>query len=100
MEDVPCVQKKTKDCYRKRKYRKPSTEPVKRYPKKIDWNKMWAKKYPIIAQYQQEVAISYYAAELNRLLVDLKEKYGYNDLDAFLVLKDILAVVWNTREKK
>ncbi len=67
---------------------------------KIDWTKMWAKKYPILAQYQQEVEVSYYAAELSRLLADLKEKYGYNDLDAFLVLKDILAVVWNTREKK
>ena len=67
---------------------------------KIDWTKMWAQKYPFLAQYQQEVEVSYYAAELNRLLTDLKEKYGYNDLDAFLVLKDILAVVWNTREKK
>lgn len=67
---------------------------------KIDWTKMWAKKYPILAQYQQEVEVSYYAAELSRLLADLKEKYGYNDLDAFLVLKDILAVVWNNREKE
>lgn len=67
---------------------------------KIDWTKMWAKKYPILAQYQQEVEVSYYAAELSKLLADLQEKYGYNDLDAFLVLKDILAVVWNTREKK
>lgn len=67
---------------------------------KIDWTKMWAKKYPILAQYQQEVEVSYYAAELSRLLAELKEKYRYNDLDAFLVLKDILAVVWNDREKK
>lgn len=61
---------------------------------------MWAKKYPILAQYQQEVEVSYYAAELSRLLGDLKEKYGYDDLNAFLVLKDILAAVWNNREKK
>ena len=27
-------------------------------------------------------------------VMKLKKKYGYNDLDAFLVLKDILAVLW------
>ena len=35
-----------------------------------------------------------YAAELKRLLSDLEKKYGYEELDAFLVLKDILASVW------
>ena len=38
-----------------------------------------------------------YAAELDRLLKDLEKKYGYNELDAFLVLKDILAAVWKSR---
>ena len=27
----------------------------------------------------------------------LKKRYGYNDLDAKLVLKDILAHVWNSK---
>ena len=31
-------------------------------------------------------------------LDDLKAKYGYNELDAMLVLKDILAGVWKSRK--
>ena len=61
---------------------------------KIDWTKAWSKKYPILARYQNEVDTSFYMEELRKLLNDLKKKYGYNDLDAFLVLKDILAVLW------
>ena len=60
---------------------------------KIDWTKAWSKKYPILARYQNEVDTSFYMEELRKLLNDLKKKYGYNDLDAFLVLKDILAVL-------
>lgn len=52
----------------------------------------------MLARYQGQVDIPYYAAELWKLLIDLKKKYGYNDLDAFLVLKDILAVVWKSRK--
>ena len=52
---------------------------------KIDWTKAWSKKYPILARYQNEVDTSFYMEELRKLL---------NDLDAFLVLKDILAVLW------
>ena len=33
-------------------------------------------------------------AELERLLDRLKAAYGYSELDARLVLKDILARVW------
>ena len=40
-----------------------------------------------------------YAAELDRLLKDLEKRYGYNELDSFLVLKDILASVWKERKK-
>ena len=61
---------------------------------KIDWTKAWSKKYPILARYQNEVDTSFYMEELRKLLNDLKKKYGYNELDAFLVLKDILAVLW------
>ena len=64
---------------------------------RIDWTKMWSKKYPILARYQNEVDIPLYAGELCRLLSDLEKRYGYNDLDAFLVLKDILATVWKNR---
>lgn len=67
---------------------------------KIDWTKAWSKKYPILATYHNEVEIKAYTLELNRLLKDLEKNYGYNELDAFLVLKDILAVVWKNGKNK
>ena len=66
---------------------------------KIDWTKVWSGKYPILARYQGEVNIAGYAAELDKLLRDLEKGYGYNELDSFLVLKDILATVWKERKK-
>ena len=44
----------------------------------------------ILATYQKEVDTAYYDAQLYRLYKNLQETYGYSDLDAFLVLKDIL----------
>ena len=67
---------------------------------KIDWTKAWSKKYPILAAYQNEVETQLYETELNRLLEDLEKKYGYNDLDAFLVLKDMLASIWKQRKSE
>lgn len=63
---------------------------------KIDWTKAWSKKYPILATYQNEVEVQRYATELERLLKDLEKEYGYDELNAFLVLKDILACVWKS----
>lgn len=65
---------------------------------KVDWTKAWSKKYPILARYQAEVDTAPYEAELGHLLSDLEKRYGYNQLDALLVLKDILASVWKTRK--
>ena len=39
-----------------------------------------------------------YAQQLGRLIDDLEKKYGYDDMSAFLVLKDILAAVWKDRK--
>ena len=61
---------------------------------------MWSKKYPILASYQQEVDIAPYAEGLYQLLGRLTMEYGYNDLDAMLVLKDILARVWQAQEQR
>lgn len=47
-----------------------------------------------------EADIPDYAAGLWKRLIDLEKKYGYNDLDAFLVLNDILAVVRKNRKKQ
>lgn len=66
---------------------------------KINWTNVWSKKYPILAAYQNEVNVNKYATELNKLLDNLQKEYGYNELDAMLVLKDILAVVWKNRKK-
>ena len=46
----------------------------------------------------EEVDTVPYAREISTLLDDLKAKYGYNELDAMLVLKDILASVWKSRK--
>lgn len=65
---------------------------------KINWTNAWSKKYPILAVYQNTVEVNRYAAELDKLLDMLQKEYGYNELDAFLVLKDILAAVWKSRK--
>lgn len=61
---------------------------------KIDWNKVWSKKYPVLATYHQKVRIQDYAPALREMLTRLRVEYGYNNTDALLVLKDILARVW------
>lgn len=58
---------------------------------KVNWTKAWSTKYLILRTYQREVDIPKYAKEIRRLLNELQEKYNYNELDAMLVLKDILA---------
>lgn len=61
---------------------------------KIDWNKVWSKKYPVLAIYHKTVRIQDYAPQLREMLTQLQVEYGYNTTDALLVLKDILARVW------
>ena len=63
--------------------------------KNIDWTKVWGKKYPVLTTYQKEVKVSDFAGRLRELLDRLKREYGYSQMDALLVLKDILAHVWN-----
>ena len=48
------------------------------------------RKYPVLASYKGTVDIERYQKALSELLSGLKSEYGYNDLDALLVLKDIL----------
>lgn len=57
---------------------------------KIDWTKAWGKKYPVLVTYQKIVNVGKYAKEIRRMFDDLEKEYGYNELDAMLVLKDIL----------
>ena len=64
---------------------------------KIDWNKVWSKKYPVLATYHEKVHIQDYAPALREMLTQLQVDYGYNHTDALLVLKDILARVWKNQ---
>ena len=66
---------------------------------KIDWTRAWGKKYPVLLTYPETVDPAPYVQELAALLDRLKRESGYNELDAFLVLKDILAKVWQARKK-
>lgn len=67
---------------------------------KIDWTAAWGKKYPILLQYQREVNIPNYEYRINIMLDELKKEYNYNELNAMLVLKDILGQVWKKRKHK
>ena len=57
---------------------------------KIDWTKAWGKKYPILVTNQKKVDINKYAKEIRKLFNELQKDYNYSELDAMLVLKDIL----------
>ena len=67
---------------------------------KINWTNAWGKKYPILLSYQEKVDIPDYASKINAMLNELKQKYQFNELDAMLVLKDILYNVWKKRKNK
>jgi len=67
--------------------------------KNVNWTKVWGKKYPILITYKNEVDTTAYKNVLKELLNNLQKEYGYNDMDSFLVLKDILAGIWNNKNK-
>lgn len=67
---------------------------------KIDWTNAWGKKYPVLNKYQDKVNIPYYAHRLEIMLQELVQEYQFNELDAMLVLKDILYHVWQDRKNK
>ena len=72
----------------------------KKTEQKIDWTNVWGKKYPILTTYQEKVDVDEYIIKIKELLDNLKMRYGYNDLDAMLVLKDILSRTWNNKEQQ
>ncbi|MBM6755369.1 helix-turn-helix transcriptional regulator [Collinsella tanakaei] len=67
---------------------------------KIDWTSAWAKRYPILASYRNEVDVTPYARRIRMMLDELKAEYGYSELDAMLALKDILYGVWKESSGK
>lgn len=66
---------------------------------KINWTQTWGKKYPILVRYQSEVDSSAYAKEIRRLLNELQQRYHYSELEAMLVLKDILYHEWKDHKR-
>lgn len=64
----------------------------------VDWTKLWAEKYPVLGTYRQQVKTEGYAQQLEALIQRLQRDYAYSRLDAFLVLKDILAGLWQAEE--
>ena len=66
---------------------------------KTDWTKAWSSKYPVLKTYQAKVDIPFYAGKIRAMFNDLQDKYGYNELDAMLVLKDILAHEYMNKRK-
>lgn len=67
---------------------------------RTDWTKAWSTKYPVLAAYQREVDIPLYAGRIRSMFTELQERYGYSELDAMLVLKDILAHEYTDHRKK
>ena len=67
---------------------------------RTDWTKAWSTKYPVLKQYQNEVDIPYFAERIRGMFTELQEQYGYSELDAMLVLKDILAHEYTDKRKK
>lgn len=56
----------------------------------IDWTSAWSKKYPILASYQGINGINTYYEKVSELYDTFKNEFNFNDVDAVLVLKDIL----------
>ena len=57
---------------------------------KINWTKVWSKKYSILEEYQNIVDIKKYSIAIRNLLKELSNEYNFSKLDSMLVLKDIL----------
>ena len=65
---------------------------------KVNWTKVWGKKYPVLTTYKQKVDTKEYSIKIREMINSLKNKYGYSSIDAFLVLKDILANEWKNNK--
>ena len=67
---------------------------------KVDWTKAWSEKYPVLATYKDKVDVEKYAKEIRKLLESLQQECQYMQLDAMLVLKDILYQEWKNQKRK
>ena len=66
---------------------------------RLHWTRVWGSRYPILKRYRNEVYIPMYEEKINAMLDELKSDYSYSELDAMLVLKDILYTSWKKGRK-
>jgi transcriptional regulator with XRE-family HTH domain len=66
----------------------------------IDWTSAWSKKYPILASYPGIKGINSYCDKMSQLYDAFKNEFAFNDVDAVLVLKDILYQKYKMAKKK
>ena len=52
---------------------------------KVNWSKVWSKKYPVLNSYQEVINITKYKVKLRDMLEELKRDYNYSEVDAVLV---------------
>lgn len=57
---------------------------------KVNWTKVWAKKYPILVEYKNIENIDIYQNKIEDLYLNFKTEFNLNDEDTVLILKDIL----------
>ena len=60
----------------------------------------WSIKYPVLKTYPEKVDIPHYAGKIREMFTELQESCGYSELDAMLVLKDILAHEYLDKKKQ
>ncbi len=64
----------------------------------INWTKAWSDKYPVLSCYQDVVDIDKYSKKVRDLFEELKSEYHYSEIDAMLILKDILYHEWKDKK--
>ncbi len=65
---------------------------------KVDWTKVWAKKYPILEEYQNIENIDKYEKIIEDLYLKFKNEFNLNDEDTVLILKDILYKTFKSKK--
>ncbi|MCX7747740.1 MAG: helix-turn-helix domain-containing protein [Clostridia bacterium] len=66
----------------------------------IDWTSAWSKKYPILASYQGIKGIDTYKEKMSELYDTFKNKFGFDDADTALILKDMLYQKYKLTKKQ
>lgn len=66
----------------------------------IDWTSAWSNKYPILASYGSIEGINSYCEKISEIYDRFKNEFNLDDVDAVLILKDILYKKYKIEIKK